>query len=187
VEPHPQNSTVAINDRISVKAGYLIVRESSISLHTITAIKFGWLPIRLDMFRVGDRYVLELKNQDQKCSINLRSYFGIGHDRQHERFNLLLNKIWDNTVTRLFNEMKIKLTAGESVKVGKCFISGAGISYKKFLITWEDLLYQKNYNRLTLNSKSNPSIWTNLYYTETYNVHVLIEYLEWKFGLNSDG
>jgi hypothetical protein len=182
VETHPDKNAVVINESISIEDGYLIFRNNKIALDSITGIRFGWLPIRLEMFRVGDRYLLEIRNHEQNLKINLRSYIGIRKHAQYERFNHLLNEIWDMTVTRLFHDMKRRVILGETVGIGKCQISNDGILYKEFFITWNDLLYQKYYNRLTLNSKSNLSIWTNLYYTKTENVHVLIEFLDWKFG-----
>ena len=56
-----------------------------------------------------------------------------------------------------------------------------GILLYNFLIEWDDLVYQKNYNRLTINSRSNTKIWANLHYTETDNVQLLMSFLEWKF------
>ena len=130
VEPLPDNNDAAINDSIYIEDGYLVSGNKKIALHTITAIKFGWLPIRLEMFRVGDRYVLEVKNQEQKIRINLRSYFGIRKDTQYERFNYLLNVIWDMTVTRLFHDMRRRLALGESVNIGKCQVTSEGITHK---------------------------------------------------------
>lgn len=186
VKPHPDKNAVVINDSISIENDYLIFKHNKIALRTITGIKFGWLPIRVEIFRVGDRYLLEVNNQEQKLSINMRSYFGIRKDAQYEKFNYLLNEIWDRTVTRLFHETKDRIMRRETMRIGKCEINNQGIVYKDFLITWDDLLYQKYYNRLTLNSRSDLSIWTNLYYTETDNVHVLIAFLDWKFGVNSE-
>lgn len=166
---------------ISVTGNDLVYYNQKIALTDVTAIKFGWLPIRLDMFRIGGRYVVELKTVDQKIRMNFRSYFGLFRKRQYERFNTLLDVIRDATIVRLINEMVADIDSGQTVAVGKCAVRADGILLKNFFITWEDLFYQRNYNRLTINSNSRADIWTNLYYTETDNVHVLMQFLDWKF------
>jgi hypothetical protein len=82
---------------------------------------------------------------------------------------------------RLLDEMTERIEKGETVIVDKCHVMNDGIRYKGFLITWSDLSFQINYNRLTLNSKSDTTVWTNLYFVETYNVQVLMYFLERKF------
>ena len=176
------NHTIKINNSLAVVDGNLVYGNRRVELASITHIRFGWLPIRLEMFRLGDRYLLKLRTAETKVNINIRSLFGFESKKRYEQFNHLLNVIWEDTVRRLFYEMKEKVLRGEIVTTGKCEISERGILLKGFLITWDDLLYQKNYNRLTLNSKSDRTVWTNLYYTETDNVQVLIEFLDWKFG-----
>lgn len=130
---------------------------------------------------IGSRYVVELTTADDKIKIDFASYFGAFKQRQRENFNMFLDFIWDSTVVRLVNSMADDLDNGKVFSIGKCSVTANGILVKDFLIEWNDLSYQRNYNRLTLNSKSNASIWTNLYYTETDNVHVLMNFLEWKF------
>lgn len=88
---------------------------------------------------------------------------------------------WNATIVRLLNEMVADIDNGQTVTVGKCAVRADGILLKNFFITWEDLSYQRNYNRLTINSNSRADIWTNLVYTETDNVHVLMQFLDRKF------
>lgn len=159
----------------------LVYGEQKINLSDVTSIKFGWLPISLDMFTIGGRYIVELSSPAENLRINLSYYLGLFKNRQRENFNHLLDAIWDLTVLRLLKAMVDEIDNGGTVVVGKCSITTEGISCKKFLIRWDDLSYQVNYNKLTLNSISNKDVWTNLYYTETHNVHVLKYFLEWKF------
>jgi hypothetical protein len=67
----------------------------------------------------------------------------------------------------------------QSLDIGKCQVSERGITWSGKLIQWSDLSYQKNYNRLTINSKSNLKVYTNLYYLENFNVDVLLGILHW--------
>jgi hypothetical protein len=171
---------------ITVTGNNLIYHNQKIALTEVTAIRYGWLPIRLDMFRIGGRYVLELKTVDQKIRMSFHSYFGLFKKRQSEKFNTLLDVIWDATIVRLLNEMVADIDNGQTVTIGKCSVCADGIHLKSLLITWDDLSYQRNYNKLTINSKSKADIWTNLYYTETDNVHVLMHFLEWKLENQRD-
>lgn len=182
METEAGESTAIFTDgTITVTESDLVYYEQKIPLADVTAIKFGWLPIRLDMFRIGGRFLIELKTAEQKIRLNFRSFFGLFEKRQREKFNALLDVIWDLTVVRLLNELADDVDNGQTVIIGKCAITAEGILLKDFFISWEDLSFQKNYNKLTINSTSNPNVWTNLYYTETDNVHVLVYFLEWKF------
>ena len=140
---------------ITVIRNELIYNKKKINLANVTAVKFGWLPIRLDMYTIGGRYTVELKTSDEKMKLSFPYYFGIFKERQGDKFEMLLEAIWDMTVVRLLNTMIDDIKRGHSVSIGQCLVRPDGILYKKFLIPWEDLSYQKNYNRLTINSKSN--------------------------------
>ena len=171
---------------ITVTGNDVVYRNQKIFLTYVTAIRYGWLPIRLDMFTIGGQYVLELKTADQNIRMKFTYYFGLFKKLQSEKFHAILDLIWDATMVRLLNQMVADIDSGQTVTIGKCTVSPHGILLKDFLIAWEDLSYQKNYNKLTINSKSRADIWTNLYYTETDNVHLLMHFLEWKFENTGD-
>ena len=166
---------------LTVAGDHLSYDGKSILLSDVTAIRFGWLPISFYHFTIGSKWMLVLKTPGQEIKINYSSYFGMFQDRQYEKFNTLLNVIWDSTVQRLLNTMMDELEKGKTITIGKCAVSKDGISVYNFLIKWNDLVYQKNYNRLTINSRSRSDIWTNLHYTDTNNVQLLMSFLEWKF------
>lgn len=171
-----------INKATSIVDGYLIANDKRISLESVTGMKYGWMPIRLDMYTIGSRYLLELTSPDQIVQVNFRSWFGIQKENQNARFSALMDAIWEATVVRLLNEMVDRINEGVTVHVGQCDINVSGIMLRTFQVPWDDLSYQKNYNKLTINSKSNASVWTNLYYTETSNVHILKYFLDHKFS-----
>jgi hypothetical protein len=177
---------VIIDESTSVVDGHLICGVERIPLVTITAVKYGWMPIQLDMFTIGSRYMLQVKNSKKELQVNFRSWLGIRKNYQYAKFSALMDAVWELTVVRLLNEMIDRIDTGNTVQVGKCNLSPEGILVKNFLIAWDDLAYQKNYNKLTLNSRSNQSVWTNLFYTETDNVHVLGCYLDYVFQAEPD-
>jgi hypothetical protein len=172
---------VHIDESISVNETTLTLGETSINCFNVHSIKYGYAPIQLDMYTIGSRYTIDLKTNDQQLLLSFKSYFGIKKHRQYRKFASLLDSIWDSTVTRLTDEMFAHCQANKPFNIGNCIISPDGITYKNFLITWNDLTYQANYNKLTLNSKSNDKVWTNLYYLETYNIHPLRYFLDRKF------
>jgi hypothetical protein len=143
-------------------------------------MRWGYASIRLDMYGIGTRYFIHLKTATMKIELNFRSYFGISRGVQYQRYAKLLEDIWDDTLVRILNEMIAQIEEGKSVAIEKCIVSERGIEYNNFLIGWEDLSYQVNYNRVTINSKSDSSVFTNLYYTDDWNAHVLRYYLDWK-------
>ena len=116
----------------------LTYRQQKISLADVIAIKYGWLPIRLDMYTIGGRYKVELKTIDRTIKINFRYYFGLFKKRREENFMMLLDAIWDITVVRLLNTMVDDIHAGKSVSIGKCVVSTDGILCNGFLIPWDN-------------------------------------------------
>jgi len=151
-------------------------------MHDVIGVLFGTDAIRLEMFTIGVRYTVSMVSKEDSVTVNFRAYFGIGNKKQYQKFTQVLRAVWDSVVIRLLDDMNNTISHGGYITIGKCVISDQGISYKENLISRKDLSYQVNYNRLTLNSKSNASLWTNLYFTETYNVHILRYYLDSKFN-----
>lgn len=80
-----ETEPIITDGAITVTGNDLVYYSQKIALADVTAIRFGWLPIRLDMFRIGGRYVVELKTLDQKIRMNFRSYFGLFRKRQYEK------------------------------------------------------------------------------------------------------
>jgi hypothetical protein len=173
--------SLTIEPSLSFHDHLLSVNGKTISMPDVTDMKYGYAPIRLDMFTIGSRFMIDLKTPADSVTVNFRSYFGINKAKQQQKFSMLLEAIWDSALVRLLDEMTERIEKGEPVSVGRCHITEQGIRYKDFLIAWNDLSFQVNYNRLTLNSKSNATVWTNLYFVETYNVQVLMYFLERKF------
>lgn len=164
------------------QSNILTYRAESINCKEVIAIRFGYAPIRLDMFSIGSRFMVDLLTDKQEMRINFRSFFGFGKNREYRKYSELLDQLWDPVVVRLLNELIAIIESGDSVNVDRCKITPEGVIYNKQVIRWDDLSYQVNYNRLTINSNSNSKVFTNLYYTETYNVHPLRYFLDWKYG-----
>jgi hypothetical protein len=173
-----------VNKRLKISDGKLVFISHQIDLQSVTHFKYGVEPIQVDMFYVGRKLVIELKS-DEHVKIVFKSYFGFSWKDFSILYGNILSEVWQDTAIRIFDESIESLRRGETVTVGKCALSREGISFDNFKINLRDLSYQKNYNKLTLNSKSNAKIFTNLYYLEDYNVDVLMAVLDWIY--KSDG
>ena len=170
-----------IAPNISLQNDQLTIDGDTINCDDVRAIKFCYEPIRLEFWPIGTKYSFGFVTEDIHIVTSFKCWLGINAKRQHARYKELINGVWDSIVIRLYHELVHLVEDGHSAPVGPCTITPAGIIYSGFLITWDDLSFQVNYNRLTISSKSNPAIWTNLYYNEVYNVYPLRYFLEWKF------
>ena len=169
------------NKHLKIENGYLEFDGGKIILDTVTDIKYGVEPIQVDMFYIGRRFVIDLKSKENQVKIILKSYFDYHKTYFYEVFNRILKTIWKETTIRLIDESIETILQGGELAVGKCKISKDGILYSNHLITWADLTYQKKYEMITINCKSNPKIWTNMYFLQDYNVDVLKHILDWVY------
>src|SRR5262245_18594982 len=99
-----------IDKSIVVDNNTLLVDNKTLSLLVVTSIKYGWAPIRIDMYTTGGRDTIELKTPQNKLQVSFRSYFGISKQQQSEKFHKLLEAVWDATVVRLHDEMVDKVS-----------------------------------------------------------------------------
>jgi len=175
------NSFAKRNTLLAIRENELVFNHFSIDLESVTGFKYGIDAIRLDMYSIGRKYLIGFKTRHGEVKIVFKCYMGLGSKYFNTTYRSVLEEIWQKTVVRLVKEAIDMIRKGQSVNVGKCQVSERGISCNGELIRWVDLSYQKNYNRLTINSKSNPKVCTNLYYLENFNVDVLIGILHWVF------
>jgi hypothetical protein len=172
------------NQQLLIRDGALTFDHSSIDLQSVTGLQYGVAAIRLDMFSIGRKYLIALRTKDDVSKIVFKSYMGVSRNYFDRIYKQILDEIWEETILRLIENAINAIRKGETWTIGKCNVYMDGILYGKELIQWADLSYQKNYNRLTINSKSNPKVYTNLYYLENFNVDVLIGILHWIYHEN---
>lgn len=184
------NSFGSKSHRMALNNNQLILNNTKINLTEITHIKFGAKIMQFGMFPVGRNYYLSLKTPVQELSLVLRSFLGIRDNYLANLHDKLVNGIWLRIGERLMQKVLASVKAGNSYRVGSCRINKEGIvleqdsafdNNKTSLIPWTDLSYDKKYDRLVLNSKTNYRLWINLYYIEHWNVDVLVDLLDWIF------
>ena len=148
--------------------------------------------MQFQAYPIGRKYYLSIKSPEKQIDLVFTCYFGISRSYFEKLYDLILETVWDKTAERLFAEKMQLLKSDTGWKVGNCLFRKDGvmirqpnlISEDQKFISWSDLTYKKNYNRLSLYSKTNTHIWTNLYYTENWNVDLLIDILDYLYEEN---
>ena len=153
--------------------------DKTIVLNDVLSLRYNTEHIEFDMFSVGTKYNINISTEHDEINIIFKSYFGFSNSYFYKHYVNIVNKIWESAGDRLIDEAIEQIKQGKTITVGKCVISKEGISFKKQLTEWQDLSYQKNYDRITLNNHRNYKIWTNLYYRETPNFDILVCILDW--------
>ena len=166
--------------------------NTEIYLSQISDLKFGLSLMQFYRFSLGSKYVISVKDSNNEINLVFINYFGLNTDYFDTLYDQITDAIWDQIADRLVAEKVQQLKSGKGFKVGNCLFKNEGITINRHnlfsqieeFIPWKDLTYKKNYNRLTLYSKSNSQIWTNLFYTGNWNVDVAIHILDWIYDQN---
>jgi len=166
--------------------------DTEIYLPHISDLKFGLTMMQFYRFTLGRRYVLSIKFADKELNLVFKSFLGLENEYFDTIYHQILDAVWDRIADRLMAEKIQQLKSEKGLRVGNCVfhISGVTIyrqnffSAKEEFISWEDLTYKINYNRLSIYSNRNSQIWTNLFYTENWNVDLLMHILDWLYEQN---
>jgi len=166
--------------------------DTEISLSHISDLKFGLKMMQFHLFSLGRKYSFSVKSLEKEIELVFKSYFGLGNNYFDTLYHQILDAVWDRVADRLLAEKIQELKSEKGLSVGNCVIRTAGItiyqqsffSEKAAFISWQDLTYKKNYNRLSVYSKTNSQIWTNLFFTENWNVEFLMHILDWLYEQN---
>lgn len=175
---------------LSVSQEKICFRGQTFSFDQITEMRYGIDSIPFYRESLGFTYLIQIKASQRRMDLVFRSLFGLGEEPCSDLFSQLIDIIWDKAGERLVEEKWSLLQARIPVEVGNCELTEegltlrmhAGFSTKSRFVSWDDLAYEKLYNRLVLNSNSDQTVYTNLPYTETWNVDVLIEILDRKYN-----
>jgi len=148
--------------------------------------------MQFQAYPIGRKYYLSFKSLDKQIDLVFTSYFGISRNYFQNLYDQILETVWDKTAERLFAEKMQLMQSQTGWNVGNCVFKKDGVLIRqqnsvfkdqKF-IPWHELAYKQNYNRLSLHSKTNSQIWTNLYYTENWNVDLLMNILDYLYEEN---
>ncbi|WP_146153684.1 hypothetical protein [Adhaeribacter arboris] len=156
-------------------------KNKQIQREEITEIIYDVHIIVFYRFSVGRRYYIGLRTPTQQLDLVFKSFFGLSLDYFTELCNRITEEIWEKTTDKIWAENKKLLLAGKAVHVGNCQISKKGMVLTKQQkhIGWENLHYEVLHDRLVINHSADSSIWTNLYFENTWNIDILIALLDW--------
>ena len=177
-----------INKRLVITSDSIYYHDKVLNLKSVSEIKYGLKSIIFYHYVIGCKYIIDIKSNDITLRVIFKSYFNSSKNYFNNLYDKILAEIWQQTSVRIIDEIYDKIMGGEEVNISKCRILKSGVYINNNFIKWNDLTYQKNYDRLIMSSISNGNIYTNLYYTETYNIIALCTLLDWIYksdGLNT--
>ncbi|WP_197088618.1 hypothetical protein [Rufibacter radiotolerans] len=153
----------------------------------ITELKFWISSVEFYKFSIGKHYQIGFKTEKNQIDIHLRSYLGISDRYFLHLFNQILDKVWDPLTQRIFQRNLREWSENRLVNIAGCQLRDDGIiSHKQGLIQkerifilWQNLHFDKKFDRLTFTDSKDNSIWLNLYYKDNWNIEILISLLEY--------
>lgn len=161
--------------------------RQTIARKDIIGIKQYARAMQFYRFRVGEQHYLGLKTPNEQIDILLTSYFNINQDYFTDLENRIIAEIWEQTTDQIWHNFKNILLNNGTVTIGNCQISQNGILLTRNnglvpqpqLINWLELHYQILHDRLVINNQTDYSVYTNLYFKDTWNIDILIALLDW--------
>ena len=169
-------------DKLIFITGEFIQYEKKVlNLNEITGIHSWISGIQFYRFLIGRKYHIGLKTPTDQINFLFTCYFGISQKYFNKLYNQVLGKIWEPVTTRIWNLNYELVKAGGAMQVGNCQLSKDGILLirQKKQINWDDFYYEIKYDRVVLNSKTDSTLWMNLYFKDTWNLDVFISLLDW--------
>ncbi len=99
------------------------------SVEAPTEIKYVLSPIRLEMFTLGTRFKIELRNEKKdRLAIVINSYFNIDFNNKFGLYNEIADSIWNNHFQSLLEIIVSRWASGETIKIGRYELDQVKIS-----------------------------------------------------------
>ena len=93
------------------------------------AIMFYYDPIELDMYRIGTKACLHLRDaQNNILKLTFRSYFGFRKQKMYQVFQEVLDTLWELFFEAKMESCRTEIQAGKSVDFGRFRLNQIGIS-----------------------------------------------------------
>lgn len=159
----------------------ILFKDKQLKISEVDGVLYWVSPIIFYHYMIGRRYHFAFKAGTEQLDIVFRSYFGISNKYFKKQINKVMDAVWGPITDRLLQQHMAQLKAGQAADFGYCQLTAEGIQIPKLQqqIPWHELVYEKKFNRLVLNNKSNHSIYTNIAFRDNWNVDVLITLLDW--------
>ncbi|MEJ8802154.1 hypothetical protein [Pontibacter sp. H249] len=180
------NSFGKADKPLLIDDGMIQYNGKTIKIDQIIGIRYWISSIEFYKFTIGRKFCIGFKTQSDQLDITFRSWFGVGNDYFYGISSKIIDEIWNPVNEQVLNREAEALSKGGVVRFGNCHLSRVGVilvrgGKKEQLQTigWEDLIYEKKYDRLVIGSKSDHSLFMNLYYEDSWNIEVLMGLLDW--------
>jgi len=161
--------------------GLITDQPSLISKNEIKAIRYGVKWINGYQFVIGRIYCLDILTTNNKVlKLRLKSMYGIRKNQLHNKFETILNALYEQHFNEIIHNYLAKLSNGNDIEIaGVKFIQeGVILNSKASMIPWEDI-GTKSYNSYyTIFRKSNPMNYKAFEYISEWNATVLYSVLE---------
>lgn len=183
-----------LNRKLSISKDFLKfqnkdTRENPYTIfekNEIVAYRYG---IRWISFRVtyGRDYQIFIRNKKGEIlKLNFKSFFGKNKKEYHQKFNEILDVLWDNFFAEISQDFLKKFRNNESFKIGNVEFDEHGIAIdvsgiakiNKTKILWKDVRTKNYYTYFAIYSSESPSEINRGYnYLEDWNTGVLYSVL----------
>ena len=174
------------NEQLSIENGFIQFKGKSVRVSEITGVRYWISDIEFYKFTVGRRYHIGFRTKTDQLDIAFFSWLGIGNKYFHSVFSQVIDRVWEPVVKQILHNDVDVMASGGVVDFGNCRISREGVCVvvggreeRQRLVGWEELIYEKKYDRLVLSHRSDHNVWTNLYYRDSWNIEVLMALLDW--------
>ncbi len=173
----------------------LRINKSSISwtnkllnniIHEPTEIRYGTAPIEIDMFTIGTKYRIDLRDDDGNTfMVSIKSYFGIGRDKKFNQYQEIADLLWDYFFAERFGLVVSEWEEGKTQRIGKFEIDLTSLTRKVswngsrgITMSFEEMELLPRFDHLLINSNLQSDKYMKLYYLEEWNWPLIQEILQ---------
>jgi len=161
--------------------GMITDQPSLIHKNEIKAFRYGVKWINGYSFVIGRTYCLDILTTGNKVlKIRLKSMYGIRRNQLHNKFERILDSLYENHFNEIINNSLSELANGKNIEIaGVNFVQEGVFTHPKAsMIPWENVGTKAYTSYYTIFSKSNPNDYKAFDYISHWNAAVLYSVLE---------
>ena len=183
----PENALSFSTDKLELFSENKLT--NSIRKDEIKDIRYGVSWIQGIDFTIGRVYCIDVGNKDQDfIKIRLRSLYGVHKMKLGNKYNNILDLLYDFYINNLIESYLIQIEAGTHLELAGTIFTNEGVNLKppksEGFITWEELNTRAYSYYFTLASRQQPDFYKAFTYLSDWNgvlvYHLSQRILEWK-------